>query len=231
MAQGTTGGRRPSFLRTCWLDLAGMAEVKRTPFPSLRGLVDVLLLPGTWAVLVWRVASGLHRLHLRLFSRLLYFVNVVVFGADLAPGADVGPGLVIPHPVGVAFGDVRMGSQTRLMGGVRIGGGGFADPGRDGFPTIGDECWLMDGAKVFGPVAIGDRALLAANALVRDDVPAEAIAAGTPARVIGYRTDIPRAAADVDTVAYTVGAGHDRLSVVASPADEAESGSEREVVA
>jgi serine O-acetyltransferase len=181
-----------SFARLVRADLASMAELKQARFPSIGGIVDVLLLPGTWAVLLFRVSNALHRLGLRPFSRLVYFANCVLFGADLAPTAEVGGGLALPHPVGVAFSPVRMGERVRLMGGVRLGGGGYDDTTRDGLPTIGDDCYVFDGAKVFGRVTIGDRVVVGTNSVVSRDVPSDVIVLGNPARVVKHRTDAPQ---------------------------------------
>jgi serine O-acetyltransferase len=179
--------RAPGFFDLMRADLASMADLKKARWPSLPGLVDILLLPGTWAVLLFRVSGALHRVGLRPFSRLVYFLNCVVFGADLAPSAEVGPGLALPHPVGVAFSAVRIGSRVRVMGGARLGGGGYDDPSRDGLPTIGDDCYIFDGAKVFGSVTIGDRVVVGTNSVVSRDVPSDVIVLGNPARVVKHR--------------------------------------------
>src|SRR3954469_10187372 len=177
------------FLASVRGDLASMAELKKARWPSLGGLIDVLMLPGTWAVLLFRVSALLHRAGLRPLSRIVYFANCVLFGADLAPSADVGPGLALPHPVGVAFSPVKIGRHTRLMGGTRLGGGGYDDPTRDGLPTIGDDCFIFDGAKIFGSVVIGDRVVVGTNSVVSRDVPPDVIVLGNPARVVKHRTD------------------------------------------
>lgn len=142
------------------------------PSPAVGGLADIVTLPGFWCVLLWRLGNSWHHRGLRPLSRLAYFANLVLFGADLPAGGVVGPGMVIPHPVGVACAsDVVFGARCRLMGMVRIGGAG--KPGRDGHPVIGDDVWLLDGAKVFGPVRIGDRTVLAASTTLSQDVPAD----------------------------------------------------------
>jgi serine O-acetyltransferase len=179
------------FVAVVRADLVSMAELKQAPFPSWRGLVDILLLPGTWAVLLFRVSNALHRLGLRPLSRLVYFANCVLFGADLAPSAEVGPGLALPHPVGVAFSPVRIGRRARLMGGVRLGGGGYDDVTRDGLPTLGDDCYVFDGAKIFGAVTIGDRVVVGTNSVVSRDLPSDVIALGNPARVVKHRSSDP----------------------------------------
>jgi len=152
------------------------------------------------AVLLFRLAASCHRARLRPISRLLYIWNLMLFGVDIAPQARVGPGLVLPHPVGVAIqGNVCIGRNARVFQGVSIGGAASEDPSRDGFPTIGDNCWIFAGAKVLGPVTIGDAALIAVDALVVRSVPAGAVAAGNPARVVRYRATSPPAAAGLPT--------------------------------
>ena len=150
-------------------DFREMAAVKAVPFPSLKSVIDIAMLPGTWAVLTFRVAHSLHTHGLRPVSRLLYFANVVMFGFDVAPGANIGPGFVVPHPVGVAISsDTCLGRRNRVLRVVALGGSG--DPTRPGSPRSGDDVWFMDNSKVFGAVHIGDRSILGTLALVTTDV-------------------------------------------------------------
>src|SRR5262249_5886777 len=100
----------PPFRELVWADLRAMAELKGARFPSPVALIDILLLPGTLTVLLFRLSCLFHHAGLRPVSRLLYIMNLVLFGADLAPGAHVGPGFVIPHPVGIGMANrVRLG--------------------------------------------------------------------------------------------------------------------------
>jgi serine O-acetyltransferase len=150
-------------------DMAELARVKGTPYPTLRGRVDVIGLPGFWAVVLWRVANALHERGLRPLSRLVHVVDLVLFGAELQPGCTVGPGVVMPHPVGVCIGHgTTIGARCRIMRGVGLGGA--SDPGRPGHPVVGDDVWLMDRSCVLGPVRIGDRSIVGALALVTRDV-------------------------------------------------------------
>jgi len=172
-------------------DLAAVAKLKGRPFPTLGAYADLLTLPGAWAVLIYRVATWLHDHHLRPLSRLCYFANVVLFGADLAPGSRVGPGLAIAHPVFCGWGSgLRMGRDVVISGGVRFGTAAVDDSERAGEPVVGDGCYFLDAAKVLGHVTIGDHAVVAANALVLDDVPPAAVVVGSPARIIRYRADL-----------------------------------------
>jgi serine O-acetyltransferase len=177
-----------SLVAVCKADMRAMARLKGIPFPSPRSVADLLMLPGTWAVLIFRVATYLHDNGLRPLSRILYFANTVLFSADLAPGAQIGPGLAIAHPVFTGWGSgLRMGRDVVLTGGVRFGTAAVKDPERAGHPVIGDECYFMDAAKVLGAVTIGDRSVIAANALVLDDVPPDSVVVGMPARVVRKR--------------------------------------------
>jgi serine O-acetyltransferase len=177
--------------RTIAADLAGMARLKGRTDTGLLAKVDVLALPGTWAVLLFRLAHACHQvLVLRPVSRILYFLNVVVTGADLAPGANVGPGLVIGHPVGMGWGKgFTCGRDVVMTGMARFGTAAEEDGSRAGEPTIRDEVVILDGAKVLGPVTVGDRAVLAANALVLHDVAPEALVVGQPARFVKTRAE------------------------------------------
>jgi serine O-acetyltransferase len=168
-------------------DLARMAAMKHTRYPSLYGIVDILGLPGTWAVLLFRVSAALHHSGLRPLSRIVYFLNSVLFAVDLNPTGVVQPGLALPHPHGVGFGDVRIGRNVVLMGGVRLGNGATGNKSRDGWPTIGDDCYLLDGAKLFGPVSVGHDTVVGTNAVVVRDLPPNVVAMGHPARVIRHR--------------------------------------------
>ena len=175
-----------TLVSTIRADLEAFAALKGSRLRTPMQLLDVLAYPGTIAVIVFRFAAFFHRRRLRPLSRILYFLNIVLFGCEIMPGASIGPGLMVPHPVGVGIGtESRLGRNARIMGLVRIGGG--ADPSREGMPTIGDECWLLDGAKVFGPVTVGDRTIIGADTLVLSDLPSDVIAAGRPARVIRQR--------------------------------------------
>lgn len=184
-----------SLAATIRSDLLAMAKLKGRSKLSAAAVLDVLALPGTWAVLLFRFAAACHRAHLRPISRMLYFLNTVLFGADLAPGATVGPALALPHPVGMGWGSgFTAGRNVIMTGAVRFGTAAAEDDARAGQPTVGDDVVLLDGAKAMGPVVIGDRAVVAANALVLHDVPPDAIVVGQPARIAKYRSERTRRA-------------------------------------
>jgi serine O-acetyltransferase len=195
-----SGPSNPPLLAALRADAAELSKVKGSGYSGsggagLAGVLDVLTLPAFWAVALWRLGNALHDRGLRPLSRLTYFANLVLFGADLHAGAVVGPGLVMPHPVGTAFSsDVVIGRRCRLMQGTAAGGSG--NVGRPGHPVIGDDVWLLHRAAVFGPVTIGDRSVLGAGTMVGQDIPPGMLVlvpkASTELR-IRPRTDLDRA--------------------------------------
>jgi serine O-acetyltransferase len=178
--------REPSLLSLLRADLAEWAKVRHKR--SVAAVVDALLMPGMMATITFRVGHSLHRVGLRPLSRLAYIWNVVVFSCDIAPPAVIGPGFLMPHPIGVGVGGaVKIGRRVKVMGGVRLGGGNSEDPDDDGMPQIGDDCWLLDGSKVFGNLTIGEGSVLAASAVLLTSIPARSVAVGIPARVVRTR--------------------------------------------
>jgi serine O-acetyltransferase len=159
------------------------------PDRSLRRHLDVLAQPGFYAVLIFRLSVAFHRAGLVPVARILFLLNLLLFGTEMAPRASVGPGLVVPHPICTGFsGSTKIGRNVVLLNGVHLGTGGYTEPGADGFPTVGDGCRIMDGAKILGPVEIGPGAIIGANALVMRSIPAGAVVVSPPARVVRIQT-------------------------------------------
>jgi serine O-acetyltransferase len=213
------GPRNPPLREAIASDLAEMAKAKGTAYPSVGGLADVLSLPGTWATIVWRVAITCHHRGLKPISRMLYFANIVLFGAELQPGVVVDRGVVIPHPVGIGVASgCTIGKRARLMGGVRMGGN--ANPDKPGHPTLGDDVWILDGAKVFGPTAIGDRSIVGTSAIVSEDVPPDMFLFGA------RRSDTMRPLADLGLSDHG-GSLVDAVTVAADRAERDSAGDHR----
>ncbi|MCH3972600.1 MAG: serine O-acetyltransferase [Oscillospiraceae bacterium] len=104
-------------------------------------------------------------------------------GIEIHPGAKIGKGLFIDHGMGVVIGETtEIGDNCTLYQGVTLGGTG-KDKGKR-HPTLGNNVLVGSGAKILGPMKIGDNARIAAGAVVLDEVPANATAVGVPARVV-----------------------------------------------
>src|SRR4051794_25593119 len=141
--------------------------------PAARGVssAEVLALwPGVHALLAHRVAHALHESRVPLLPRALAYASRAVTGIEIHPAARIGDGLFIDHGLGVVIGETaEIGDGVTLYQGVTLGGTGFATGKRH--PTIGDDVTVGSGAKLLGPVTIGDGAKVGANSVVITDVP------------------------------------------------------------
>jgi serine O-acetyltransferase len=119
-------------------------------------------------------------------KRRIQFWSIIT-GADIAPEATLGGGLMLPHPNGIVFHrDAVIGVNCMIMQQVTIG-----QLASDGAPRLGNNVYVGAGAKVLGPITIGDGASIGANAVVLADVPPHATAVGIPARIARQRETAP----------------------------------------
>ncbi|MGH2484912.1 MAG: polysaccharide biosynthesis C-terminal domain-containing protein, partial [Ktedonobacterales bacterium] len=135
--------------------------------------------PGVRATLNYRLARAAHLQHIHLLPGMLHRRNVRKYGLDILPSVPIGPGLYIPHPVATVVAARKIGANVSLISGITIGMRNSRE-----FPIIGDNVTIGTGARVLGGVAIGDNALIGANAVVTIDVPANSTAVGIPARIL-----------------------------------------------
>ena len=100
------------------------------------------------------------------------------YGLEISPGAEIGGGLYIAHPIGTVISVQRMGSNCSLIAAITIG---MRNEWR--FPVIGDGVFIGAGARVLGDITLGAGCQIGANAVVIKDVPPGATAVGIPAKV------------------------------------------------
>ncbi len=142
-------------------------------------LVKVLLTDGTPAMIWYRLMQGARRWRLAPLEMFFNRMNTICCGCIIGRGAEFGPGFVLVHSIGVVInGSVRGGAGIKIEHQVTIGAEKRASP------KIGNDVFIGAGAKVIGPVEIGDGAKVGANAVVVHDVPAFATVVGIPARVV-----------------------------------------------
>jgi serine O-acetyltransferase len=165
-------GCRLKYTRAMWRtidsDIKSSAR-SRGKFWRLRAL---FLSPGLSAVLLFRLQDGLYRMKLLLPAYLVHRVNLNVHGIDILPGAVIGDGLRIDHPVGIVIGaGVKIGSGCILLQNVTIGTRYVNSTGYDNeFPLIGNNVTVGAGAVILGGVKIGDDCTVGANSVVLADV-------------------------------------------------------------
>lgn len=149
--------------------------------------------PGVQAILAYRLA---HRLYLRRVPVLPFLVSYLsrsVTGVEIHPGARIGDGIFIDHGSGVVIGETcQIGANVTLYQGVTLGGTGFARGKRH--PTVEDNVTIGSGAKLLGPLTVGENAKIGANTVVIEDVPANSTVVGNPGhpvRVEGRKPEGP----------------------------------------
>lgn len=161
-------------------DVDGVLE--RDPAATSR-LEVVLTSPGLHAVWAHR---GLHELWKlpggRLPARVLATLTRSITGVEIHPGARIGRRFFIDHGMGVVIGETaEVGDDVMIYHGVTLGGRSLSRVKRH--PTVGNRVTIGAGARVLGPVLLGDDTQIGANAVVVKDVPAGAVAVGVPAEL------------------------------------------------
>ena len=153
--------------------------------PAARTTWEVLTCyPGLHA-LVWHrgVVHRLWRANFRWLARWLAHWGRFLTGIEIHPGATIGRRVFIDHGMGVVIGETaEVGDDTTLYHGVTLGGTSWNKGKRH--PTLDPGVVIGAGAKILGPITVGERAKVGSNAVVVRDVPPGATAVGIPARVL-----------------------------------------------
>lgn len=173
-------GRGDAFLRRMREDIAAVQRGD----PAARSRLSIALsYSGLHAVWLHRLAHALwHRPGGKLAARVLSQFTRFLTGIEIHPGARIGRRLFIDHGMGVVIGETaEVGDDVVLYHGVTLGGTSTKKVKRH--PTIGDQVMIGAGAKVLGPVRIGARSRIGANAVVTRDAPEDSVLTGIPARV------------------------------------------------
>ena len=152
--------------------------------PAARSKIEVFLLyPCIHALIAYRIAHFLYKHKWFFLARLISQIARFFTGIEIHPGATIGKGLCIDHGMGVVIGETaEIGDDVLIYHGVTLGGTG-KDKGKR-HPTIGNGVVIGAGAKVLGPIKVGNNAKIGANAVVVKDVPEGATAVGIPAKNI-----------------------------------------------
>jgi serine O-acetyltransferase len=166
--------------------------------PAAQGVSSFEILTG-WAgvqaLLAHRVAYALGEAGMPLAPRLIAYLSRAVTGVEIHPAAKIGAEFFIDHGSGVVIGETaEIGRRVTLYQGVTLGGTGFQRGKRH--PTLGDNVTVGSGAKLLGPIAVGDGAKIGANTVVVEDVPPSSTVVGNPGhpvKVDGRRPEGPDA--------------------------------------
>ena len=131
-----------------------------------------------------KVSRFFHKLGLKPISKIIYHLSFLVFNSIVPPDVQIGKGSRFAYGgIGVVIGKkVKIGDYCVIGQGVTLGGRGKNRPGTI---VLGDYVYIGAGARILGPVTIGDYSIVAPNAVVHEDVPPGTIVGGIPAKKIG----------------------------------------------
>ena len=151
--------------------------------PAAKSLLEVVLLyPGLHAIVAYRVANVLWRMHVPFFPRLISQTARFFTGIEIHPGARIGGSFFIDHGMGVVIGETSViGDNVTIYQGVTLGGTGKETGKRH--PTLGDNIVVGTGAKILGNITVGNNSYIGANAVVLKSVPPNSTVVGVPGHV------------------------------------------------
>jgi serine O-acetyltransferase len=152
--------------------------------PAARSRFEVITTyPGVHAILMQRIAHRLWLAGLHYPARLLSWFARLVTNIDIHPGASIGRRFFIDHGAGVVIGETaEIGDDVTLYHGVTLGGTTWNKGKRH--PTLGDGVVVGAGAKILGPITLGEQVRVGANSVVVKDVPAHKTVVGIPGKLV-----------------------------------------------
>ena len=158
---------------------------------DVRRFIAALWLFPFSAVVIYRFKRWLRDHHVLIIPRLCDWLNMVLWQVQIADNATIGPGFCISHGEVMIAGEVKVGRNCTFnpwSGAGLIHKRRMAHPW-DGLvgPTLGDNVFVGVGARIMGPITIGDNVRIGANSVVIHDVPADAVVAGIPARILDLK--------------------------------------------
>lgn len=152
--------------------------------PAARSRLEIILTySGFHAIRMYRFAHILHRMKLKFLARAVSQLARFFTGTEIHPGAKIGHGVFIDHGMGVVIGETtEIGENVLIYQNVTLGGTG-KDKGKR-HPTIRSNVLISSGAKVLGPIVVGENSKIGANSVVLKDVPPNSTVVGIPGRVV-----------------------------------------------
>lgn len=135
-------------------------------------------------VVLIRCAQVLYSRGFTRAAKIFSLTNFLIFNIEVPARLYIGPGLVIPHPQGTVLGAAHIGSNVTIFHQVTLGGkSADFDYVPSKRPHVGDNVTISVGAKILGPIYLGDGSVIGANAVVVCNVPPVSIAVGIPAKI------------------------------------------------
>jgi serine O-acetyltransferase len=166
--------------------------------PAARTRFEIMTTyPGVHAVLLYRIANRLWYRGWRYLPRLISYIARIWTSIDIHPGATIGHRFFIDHGAGVVIGETaEVGNDVTLYHGVTLGGVSWNKGKRH--PTLGDRVVVGAGAKILGPIKIGEQARVGANSVVIAPVPAGKTVVGIPGKVVNSNRSMTDGIHEID---------------------------------
>ena len=148
--------------------------------PACRSIIEAILLyPGFHAILFHRIAHFIYSKNLFFLARLISQISRHITGIEIHPGAEIGKRLFIDHGMGIVIGETTtIGNDCTIFHNVTLGGTGKDKNKRH--PDLGNDVIVGTGAKILGPIKIGNNVKIGANSVVLKDVPDNVTVVGIP---------------------------------------------------
>lgn len=155
--------------------------------PAAKSLIEVLTsYPGIKAILLYRIAHFFSKMGMPFIPRYISEIARELTGIEIHPSAEIGSDFFIDHGTGCVIGETTViGNNVTLFSGVVLGGTNI-DPVKR-HPTLGNNIVVGTGAKILGPVNIGDNVKIGANSVVVTDVPPNSVVVGVPGKIISRK--------------------------------------------
>jgi serine O-acetyltransferase len=164
-------------------DLLDYLDSIKARDPAPRSRWEILLYPGVWALAMHRAAHWLFRGDLYFLARFVNHLARFLTAIDIHPGATIGRNFFIDHGFVVIGETADIGDNVTIYQGATLGGTNpTSGQGGKRHPTIGNDVIISLGAAILGPIHVGARARIGANAVVTKDVPEGATMVGIPAK-------------------------------------------------
>lgn len=155
--------------------------------PAANTLLEVLTsYPGIKAILLHRIAHFFWKIKMPFVPRYISEISRDLSGIEIHPGAEIGSDFFIDHGGSVVIGETSViGDNVTIYAGVVLGGTNLEKTKRH--PSIGDNVVIGSGAKILGPINIGNNVRIGANSVVVEDVPPNCVVVGVPGKIVSKK--------------------------------------------
>ena len=166
--------------------------------PAARTRFEIITTyPGVHAVILYRLANRLWRRGWKYFPRFISYIGRIWTSIDIHPGATIGRRFFIDHGAGVVIGETaEVGDDVTLYHGVTLGGVSWNKGKRH--PTLRDRVVVGAGAKILGPIVIGEDARVGANSVIINPVPQGKTVVGIPGKVVQTSSSVEELNGGID---------------------------------